>query len=159
MRSQAIINILFLTFTFIFQICSPEYGFRTIIKNNEIEMIYDKIDKVLIVNGVNYNIEENHIQETFNPKLVRWDVSSYICTCMLLISFSINCLKNTFHKLHRFIFKLTIIYFAFSSLSEIICYIYPDLYSKFIAGLNIYVSGTLLIFILISLLTFKTWKK
>lgn len=158
MRSQAIINILFLTFSVIFELYAPGYEYVTEVKNCEIFMRYDRISNELCINNDRYDLSECEVIETFNNKLIIWDVTFWIILCVLIISLNIQCLKYSLIKQHKLIFQMTIIYFTYFMISEILCLIIPNLYDDIIHELNLFLSGTIVLLMLFIILTYKSLK-
>lgn len=74
----------------------------------------------------------------------------------------INALMNQvfyFIKIHKMVNISMMIYFGFSFLTEVMCLIWPVLNGIIISATNLYLSGTLLIFIIFAYLTYKTVKQ
>lgn len=109
MKRQAIINILFLLFIFIYQL----FG--------------------------DYNN-------------IAWGLVFYMILYGYLFMVNLELLKNTLFFIYRFIFILSLIYFGFSALTMILCLVVPSLFPVFVSNTNLYLSGTLLILVMLIIL-------
>lgn len=157
MRFQSTYTFLLIAFIFFYQMES------TYVENIEIEfedktILTDLENNTITVDGKSYYINNYEIQT--NRISIVWSVLFYS-----VISFFIALSNWSFYSLSvnildKYIFVTGFIYFIFFGVTDLICLI-PNLnlYQKTVLDVHNVLSGTLLAFILIVLIYFKTMKK
>jgi hypothetical protein len=84
-----------------------------------------------------------------------WGNFFYVSLYGYLFVINLNMYRYSITKLNSLVIISAMIYFGFSLVTEILCIIWPSLYSVYISKTHLLLSGVLLILMLFILLTLK----